>query len=171
MSNNTYWNSNGKHQAAYQELCKIVPSSGPAGTVEGEMLRAVTRIYYDYYNNGMINNTSGAVNYLMHCDELLFGLDLCEELAAIEPECNTGHYTNASLAYPLEIIADTVIEYAINKNGVYTESSDNMFDYADPDVTFEDDDYTEEDMWEEETMWETDDVLADCEYDELRFQD
>jgi len=168
MSSNTYWNSNGKHQAAYQELCKLVPSSGPAGTVEGEMLRAVTRVYYDYYNNGMINNTSDAVHYLMHCDEL-FDLELCEELEFVESECNTGHYTNASLAYSLETIADTVIEYVISKNGVYTESGDNMFDYGDPDVIFEDDDYTEADMWEEETIW--DDAVGDFEYDELRFED
>ena len=40
MSNNTYWNSNGKHELAYKELSKLVPLSGPAGTVEGEMLRS-----------------------------------------------------------------------------------------------------------------------------------
>jgi len=168
MSNNTYWNSNGKHQAAYQELSKLVPSSGPAGTVEGEMLRAATRLYYDYYNNGMINNTSGAVNYLTRCDEL-FNLDIAEELEIVEPECNTGHYTDASLAYSLEIIADVVIEYVISKDGLYTESGDNMFDYAELDVTFEDDEYTEADMWEEETMWDA--AVSDLEYDELRFQD
>ena len=170
MSNNTYWNSNGKHQAAYQELSKIVPSSGPAGTVEGEMLRASTRLYYDFYNNGMINNTSGAVNYLMRCDEL-FDLELCEELAIVESECNTGHYTDKSLSYSLEVITNVVIEYLISKDGLYTESGDDLFDYADPDITFEDNNYTEDDMWEEETAWERDDVLADLEYDELKFQD
>lgn len=170
MSNNTYWNSTGKHQAAYQELCKLVPSSGPAGTIEGEMLRAATRLYHDYYNNGMINNTSGAVNYLIRCDEL-FDLELCEELEIVASECNTGHYTDKSLAYSLEVITDAVIEYLISKNGLYTESGDNMLDYDEPDVTFEDPDYTEEDMWEEEYEWVRDDVLADIEYDELNFKD
>jgi hypothetical protein len=167
MSNNTYWNSNGKHQAAYQELSKMVPSSGPAGTVEGEMLRAVTRLYYDFYNNGMVNNTSGAVNYLTRCDEL-FNLDIAEELEIVEPECNTPHYTNLPLAGPLETIADVVIEYVISKDGLYTESGDNLFDYADPDATDDDDTY---DFDDDDYSWETDDVLADLEYDELRFED
>jgi hypothetical protein len=164
---NRYWNSTGKHQAAYEELCKLVPSSGPAGTVEGEMLRAATRLYYDFYNNGMVNNTSGAVNYLTRCDEL-FNLDIAEELEIVEPECNTPYYTNLPLAGPLETIADVVIEYVISKDGLYTESGDNLFDYADPDATDDDDTY---DFDDDDYSWETDDVLADLEYDELRFED
>lgn len=164
---NRYWNSTGKHQAAYEELCKLVPSSGPAGTVEGEMLRAVTRLYYDYYNNGFCNNTSGAVNYLTRCDEL-FNLDIAEELEIVEPECNTPYYTNLPLAGPLETIADVVIEYVISKDGLYTESGDNLFDYADPDATDDDDTY---DFDDDDYSWETDDVLSDLEYDELRFED
>ncbi len=31
---------------------KLVPGSGAAGTVEGEMLRAINRIIYRYYNDG-----------------------------------------------------------------------------------------------------------------------
>jgi hypothetical protein len=164
---NRYWNSTGKHQAAYEELCKLVPSSGPAGTVEGEMLRAATRLYYDFYNNGMVNNTSGAVNYLTRCDEL-FNLDIAEELEIVEPECNTPYYTNLPLAGPLETIADVVIEYVISKDGLYTESGDNLFDYADPDATDDDDTY---DFDDDDYSWETDDVLADLEYDELRFEE
>jgi hypothetical protein len=164
---NRYWNSTGKHQAAYEELCKLVPSSGPAGTVEGEMLRAATRLYYDFYNNGMVNNTSGAVNYLTRCDEL-FNLDIAEELEIVEPECNTPYYTNLPLAGPLETIADVVIEYVISKDGLYTESGDNLFDYADPDATDDDDIY---DFDDDDYSWETDDVLSDLEYDELRFED
>jgi hypothetical protein len=164
---NRYWNSTGKHQAAYEELCKLVPSSGPAGTVEGEMLRAATRLYYDFYNNGMVNNTSGAVNYLTRCDEL-FNLDIAEELEIVEPECNTPYYTNLPLAGPLETIADVVIEYVISKDGLYTESGDNLFDYADPDATDDDDIY---DFDDDDYSWETDDVLSDLEYNELRFED
>lgn len=167
MSNITYWYSNGKHQAAYEELSKIVPSSGPAGTIEGEMLRAATRLYYDYYNNGFCNNTSGAVNYLMRCDEL-FNLGIAEELNIVEPECNTLYYTTEPLAEPLETITNVVIEYLISKDGLYTESGDNLFDYADLDAEDDEDLYDDVD---DEYLWETDDVLADLEYDELKFQD
>jgi len=33
-------------------LTKLMPDNGPAGTLEGEILRAVNRISYRYYNNG-----------------------------------------------------------------------------------------------------------------------
>jgi hypothetical protein len=115
----------------------------------------------------MVNNTSGAVNYLTRCDEL-FNLDIAEELEIVEPECNTPYYTNLPLAGPLETIADVVIEYVISKDGLYTESGDNLFDYADPDATDDDDTY---DFDDDDYSWETDDVLADLEYDELRFED
>ena len=164
---NRYWNSTGKHQAAYEELCKLVPSSGPAGTIEGEMLRAATRLYYDFYNNGMMNNTSGAVNYLMRCDEL-FNLGIANELTIVEPECNTLYYTTEPLAEPLETITNVVIEYLISKDGLYTESGDNMFDYADLDVEDDEDPY---DDFDDDYSWEADDVLADRKYDELRFED
>lgn len=41
-----------KHEALF---AKLVPSSGEAGTAHGEVLRAITRIYYDVYNNGLGN--------------------------------------------------------------------------------------------------------------------
>ena len=30
----------------------------------GEIFRAATKLYYDYHNNALVNNTSGAINYL-----------------------------------------------------------------------------------------------------------
>lgn len=35
---------------------RLVPESGKCETLEGELLRAVSRIYYDYTNNGFGNN-------------------------------------------------------------------------------------------------------------------
>lgn len=50
---NTYWNSKGKHQELYNKLEKeLVPASGRATTVAGEMLRGAANTYYDLYNNG-----------------------------------------------------------------------------------------------------------------------
>ena len=42
----------------------LVPSSGPAETLAGEIVRACSKLRYDFYNNGMGNNTSGAINFL-----------------------------------------------------------------------------------------------------------
>ena len=49
----TYWNSNGKYQKAYDYFFnKLVPSSGAAETAEGELLRRLSKIYYRYFNDG-----------------------------------------------------------------------------------------------------------------------
>lgn len=49
----------------YDQLyAELVPSSGPCETLEGELLRAVSRIAHDYTNNGFGNNWSGALNFL-----------------------------------------------------------------------------------------------------------
>ena len=32
--------------------------------VAGEIFRAASKVYYDYWNNALVNNTSGALNYL-----------------------------------------------------------------------------------------------------------
>ena len=52
----TYWCSNGKHEKKYEELFNsLVPARGMANTTDGEALRAVSKIYYDAYNNGAGN--------------------------------------------------------------------------------------------------------------------
>ena len=50
---NTYWENNGKQQKIYARLWeKLVPMSGPATTKAGELLRATTRVYYRWFNDG-----------------------------------------------------------------------------------------------------------------------
>lgn len=61
----TYWSSNGKFQKDYDRLYeKLVPQSGKCETLEGELLRAASRISHDFYNNGFGNNWSGALEFL-----------------------------------------------------------------------------------------------------------
>jgi len=56
----SYWDSNGIYQKEYDELySKLVPSSGEANTVHGEMIRCVSRLLYDYCNNGNCNVLDG----------------------------------------------------------------------------------------------------------------
>ena len=48
---NTYWDANGAYQKELDELySKLVPASGDAETVHGELVRAVNRLYYEYCN-------------------------------------------------------------------------------------------------------------------------
>jgi hypothetical protein len=52
----SYWDGNGKYQKEYDRLWKeLVPASGEAETEEGELIRAVGRLFYEYCNNGNCN--------------------------------------------------------------------------------------------------------------------
>lgn len=59
-----YWRGNGIYQTEYDELYdKLVPSSGEAPTVHGELIRGISRLTYDYYNNGNCNVREAIRNY------------------------------------------------------------------------------------------------------------
>jgi hypothetical protein len=128
---NTYWSGNGKHQEWYDlNFSQLVPASGETGTVEGELIRASAKLYYDYYNNGMCNNTSGPANFLTEYD-IKYKLGISKQIHDVRLECNTGGYTTAELSKPLEDIVNVVIEFAQSKNGVYTPTTDDMWLYQD----------------------------------------
>ena len=49
----SYWDKTGAYQSEYEELYhKYVPHRGEADTEIGKALRAVSNLYYEYYNNG-----------------------------------------------------------------------------------------------------------------------
>jgi hypothetical protein len=51
-----YWNSNGVYQEQYDALWKsLVPDSGESSSIQGEMIRCIGRLYYDFCNNGNCN--------------------------------------------------------------------------------------------------------------------
>ena len=55
-----YWNGEGAYEAEYQRLYdELVPASGRSNSFQGEVMRAVSRMYYEYYNNGNCNACSG----------------------------------------------------------------------------------------------------------------
>ena len=48
-----YWNKNGAYENEYsQKYEELVPSIGQAKTVHGELIRSISRFYWDYANNG-----------------------------------------------------------------------------------------------------------------------
>ena len=52
----TYWDNEGKYQEQYNAAWKaLIPMSGEAKDGWPEALRAISRIGYDYYNNGFCN--------------------------------------------------------------------------------------------------------------------
>lgn len=52
MNENIYWNGKGKYQEWYDELWKQVPAHGKAEKTHIDLVRCVSKLYYDHYNNG-----------------------------------------------------------------------------------------------------------------------
>jgi hypothetical protein len=148
----TYWDHNGKFQTLQDQLFQqLVPASGKCNTVEGELLRAASKIYYDYYNNGFGNNWSGAWNFL---DSFTGNIPIASELEVLYPyRCGkTGE--GPELDSALESLVDKVILYISEKNGNYTENTADMYDLSEKD-NFESD---EEDDWR--SGWEDPDETS-----------
>ena len=56
----SYWDNKGKYQHEYDAAWKaLIPASGEAKDGLPEALRAISRIGYDYYNNGFCNLWQG----------------------------------------------------------------------------------------------------------------
>jgi hypothetical protein len=66
MSIPTFWGADHPLSAKANELYDVlVPMDGNCGSLQGELLRASTRISYDWFNNGWgCNNWSGAVIFI-----------------------------------------------------------------------------------------------------------
>jgi len=147
----TYWNNKGRFQAEYDELLKLMPASGNCDTLAGELIRSVSRLGYDFYNNGMGNNTSGAANFL-------------RAKGAIDPDTYAtiyayttgrtyqGRYDGDSLHRAIERAVDQTVEMIVrNPQLTAIANTEDMFDYQDPmDAYEEEDDFDYYDEEEEE---------------------
>lgn len=66
-SGKTYWNEQGIYQEEYKKLyAELVPDMGSAKTLNGELIRAISRLSYDYFNNGNCN----ACVQEFHCEDV-----------------------------------------------------------------------------------------------------
>jgi hypothetical protein len=65
-----YWSNQGTYEAEAAELGNLVPMMGRADTFKGEVWRAATKIYHDYFNNGFGNNWKEAAEFLLDSVEL-----------------------------------------------------------------------------------------------------
>lgn len=66
----SYWNNNGKYEAEAAALNELVPMMGNCETFKGEVWRAATKIYHDYFNNGFCNEWTQPAAFLMDNVEL-----------------------------------------------------------------------------------------------------
>ena len=130
---NIYWHEAGKHQADYARLCDaLIPGMGAADTVAGEILRSATRLAYDLYNNGMGNNTSGAVNFLLAkgvVDHETHGV-IYEYTRGLLYD---GHYEGDALQVAIERTIDRAVELILANPQLETQpNTEDQFDYEDP---------------------------------------
>lgn len=134
-----YWSNAGRLSNEYNELYnKLVPSSGKADTIEGEVLRAASKIYYRHYNDGDSFNQASF-------DQL-------------EP------YIGTVKSY--DDLAEKATEFALKANGQYTPNPDwdslDAMEYGPEDESDDEDDwYRDEEDYEDDSNWEDDDDLEE----------
>lgn len=153
---NTYWSGNGKYQAAYDELVEKMPAMGKCDTVAGEMIRAASRLGYDFYNNGMGNNTSGALNYLR--EQSAIDDDVYDTIYKYtRGRIYEGRYTGDFLQVAIESMVDQTVGMIVNNPVLMTiENKEDMFDYQEEEQSFC------EQCGEEMEGWSP--ICSDCEY-------
>lgn len=154
-----YWGGVGTYQNEWAELSeKLMSGHGKCDTVAGEIIRAASKVYYDGFNNGFCNNTSGAYNFLKQIGEQYLsdheGFALC--LEEIEGVVNTGGYSSVTdeIAGALDEIVDICYELIRDKPELTTtENTVDMLDLDDPDV-YDHDDEVEYDEDEEDEFYD-----------------
>jgi len=140
-----YWDNKGAYQAEYNELVEnYMPMSGPAANLSGEVIRAVSKIYHDAYNNGFLNNTSGAWNFLYTYVQTE---KMHDALETLKPCVNTGDYSDfedIQIQEALDTMADEGILFALKEENLNARNPCDMLDLSDQDVySYED----EEEFW------------------------
>lgn len=142
-----YWNSAGRYQAQFDQFTQeLMPASGAAETVAGELVRSANRIYYDAYNNGFCNNTSGAFHFLKRW--LKDDQELLAAFNHIEPKTNSGDYSRITkeTGRCLDLLVDRVVENIQARPELLTMANEiDMFDLQEPDYREPDEDFSDYD--------------------------
>lgn len=173
MEKATYWNGNGKHQELYNaQWDELVPDLGKAGSLQGETLRAASRLYYRWFNDGdrIVNHGTRpessaecAWGFLHKAHTLLTGNEGRDALKAIADMAADAALARTDNEYErvLERIADAATLYAATRPLLTTDAdmcdrkwddhcveACDLHEYEDED--YEDEDYEDEDYEDEE---------------------
>lgn len=130
----SYWNHKGRHQKLYDRLyAKLVPDSDGAGSDAGELLRTVSNVYYDIYNNGGCNLLDSKLSDLEQLESLTriwgingqaktfemirgyaSGYEVDDENHCANCSCSIvdddrRHFTLNEIKQPLEDLVDAVV--------------------------------------------------------------
>jgi len=117
---------------------KLVPGMGKSETVEGEMLRAINRIIYRYYNDGDEYTTGYGTETAGPAHSFLVNANHPLKSAMVKIFGDGTNYEQT-----IKDALDTILDYIESRQGKYTPNNvGDMFDYE---PEFEDDEYEEED--------------------------
>jgi len=132
---------------------KLVPTMGSCETLQGELVRASSRISYDWYNNGWgCNNWSGAVVFLRR---YIKDLPIQDQMSqAFFKELDKVHqFSHGESPDIHDTEADRLVtaihEYvvkAVLDNPTPVPNSVDMFSLNEPNAPYEDE---EDDYWED----------------------
>lgn len=144
---NSYYKGTGKFQAEYDRLEQLMPSYGNADTLAGELIRSAARLMHDFYNNGMGNNTSGAINFLN-----AHGVISSDNYRTIydytRGSLYKGSYEGDSFHVAIESVMEQTIEFILeHPSSETTPNTEDMFDFEDQmedDIEDEYDEYDDE---------------------------
>lgn len=146
-----------KSEELYEQT---VPGVGLCETLQGELLRASSKIGYDWYNNGWgCNNWSGAVIFLRdHIGRLPDGRYL-EPLRdefhnALQEVHQFSHGEPADISSArADLLVTTIHEYVVSKilaNPTPIPNTLDMWDFSEPDAPYEEEDYDYSDEEDED---------------------
>jgi hypothetical protein len=132
---------------------KLVPNSGNSDFLEGEILRAINRIVYRFYNDGDFfykgygAETAGpAHSFLTNSREI--PLELQSTLSSTFSKAIDA--PEEGYERLLKFALEKILDYIESKDGNYTESSEDMFKYESEFQDEEDYDDDYDDYYDEE---------------------
>lgn len=146
----TFWNN--KHPLTETSIAlydKLVPSDGHCDTLQGELLRASTRISYDWFNNGWgCNNWSGAVVFIeKHIADLPVALsredavELNQHLSYVQEFSHGEPSPRHRDAVELKVTRiHAIVVGALVANPDLIPNTTNMFEYQEEDYKPEEED-------------------------------
>ena len=124
-----------RNQPLYDEL---VAGSGESDTMEGEMLRAINRIVYRYYNDGDEYHTGYGIETVGPAHSFLVNAN-----TEVKSAMNMIFKNGTNYEKTIEDALEHILSHIEAKQGKYTKNTaGDMFDY---DAEFEDDTYEEDD--------------------------
>ena len=115
---------------------ELIPDRGKCDTLAGEVLRAAGRLQYDFYNNGMGNNTSGAIHFL---DEQ--GVINSEDFQTVYPYTRgrlyNGSYDNDDFHKSIDSIVESAVLFVLNNPATRDINNEvDMFDFEEEEQHF-----------------------------------